>query len=116
MVEAAFPCDVSALMYNAVFSSRCMQAELIWMKQPFRFKNQMMLRYMYGIQEAGTDEPVCRAAVGDADIENRLVDTVGEGEGGANGDSSMETYKWPHIKQRASGICCMTQGTQTGAL
>ena len=29
---------------------------------------------------------------GDADIENRLVDTVGEGEGKTNGKSSVETY------------------------
>ena len=29
---------------------------------------------------------------GDADIENRLVDTVGDGEGGKNLDSSIEIY------------------------
>ena len=29
---------------------------------------------------------------GDTDIENRLVDTVGEGEGGTNWETSMETY------------------------
>ena len=29
---------------------------------------------------------------GDPDIENRLLDTVGEGEGGTNGESSVETY------------------------
>ena len=28
---------------------------------------------------------------GDANIENGLVDTVWEGEGGANGESSMDT-------------------------
>ena len=27
---------------------------------------------------------------GDADIENTLVDTVGEGEGGADGESNIE--------------------------
>ena len=40
---------------------------------------------------------------GDADIENRLVYTVGEGEGGTNWDNSIETYTLPHVKQRASG-------------
>ena len=35
---------------------------------------------------------------GDADIENRPVDTVGEGEGGTNWGSSMETYTLPHVK------------------
>ena len=39
-----------------------------------------------------------------------------EGEGEMNGENSTEAYTWTHEKQLASGICCMTQGTQTGAL
>ena len=35
---------------------------------------------------------------GDTDIENRIMDTVGEGEGGANGESSRETYTLPYVK------------------
>ena len=35
---------------------------------------------------------------GDADIGNRLVDTVGEGEGGMNWENSMETYTLPYVK------------------
>ena len=35
---------------------------------------------------------------GDTDIENRDVGTVGEGEGGTDGGSSMETYTWPYVK------------------
>ena len=35
---------------------------------------------------------------GDADAENRLVDTVGEGEGGMNGESSVETYILTYVK------------------
>ena len=31
----------------------------------------------------------------DADIENRLVETVGEGEGKTNTESSNETYTLP---------------------
>ena len=34
----------------------------------------------------------------DADIGNRLVDPTGEGEGGMNGESSMETYTLPYVK------------------
>ena len=30
--------------------------------------------------------------------QNRLMDTVGEGEGMTNGKSSMETYAPPHVK------------------
>ena len=39
--------------------------------------------HMYGIQKDGTDEDICREAT-ETDIENRLVDTVGEGESGMN--------------------------------
>ena len=36
-----------------------------------------------------------------------------EGEGGKNGESSMEAYTLPYVKQIANGNL---QGTQTGAL
>ena len=49
---------------------------------------------------------------GDTDIENRLVDTVGEGEGGMDWENSTETYTLPYVKQIESGICCVTQGAQ----
>ena len=35
---------------------------------------------------------------GDADKENRLVYTVGEGEGGMNGERSVETYILTYVK------------------
>ena len=34
----------------------------------------------------------------DADIENRLVNTVAEGEGGINWESSIETYALQYVK------------------
>ena len=40
---------------------------------------------------------------GDIDIENRLVNTAGEGEGGINWESSMDIYTLPRVKQTASG-------------
>ena len=54
---------------------------------------------------------------GDADIENRLMDPGSgeDGESGMNGDRRVETYTLPYVKQIV-GICCMTQGTQIGAL
>ena len=39
----------------------------------------------------------------DTDIENRLVGTVGKGEGGMIWESSIETYISPYVKQVASG-------------
>ena len=38
---------------------------------------------------------------GDPDTENRLVDTVGEGEGVPNKEISTETYTLPYVKQIA---------------
>ena len=34
----------------------------------------------------------------DTDIENRLLDSVGEGEGGMIWENSIETYTLPHVK------------------
>ena len=33
-----------------------------------------------------------------------------------DGESSMETYRLPHVNRPSMEICCMTQGTQTGVL
>ena len=40
---------------------------------------------------------------GDADIENRFVNTVWEGQGGMNKEISIETCRLPCVKQIASG-------------
>ena len=39
-----------------------------------------------------------------------------EGESEMNGESSMEAYTLTHVNRQPMGICCTTQGTQTGAL
>lgn len=49
----------------------------------------------------------------DADAENALVDTVGEGGGGTNGESGTGVYMPPCVKQtQLVGSCRMTQGAQ----
>ena len=40
---------------------------------------------------------------GDAEIGNKLEDTVGDGEGGMNWESSLETHTLPYVKWIASG-------------
>ena len=52
----------------------------------------------------------------DTDIENRLVDTVGEGEGWTNWERSMETYILPYVKQIASGNLLYDTGSSNLAL
>ena len=41
------------------------------------------------------------------------MDTVGEGEGGMNGESNMETYTLPYVKQIASGNLLCDTGSST---
>ena len=54
----------------------------------------------------------------DADIENKLTGKGGgqDGEGKINGKSSMDAYAPTFVNRQPMGICCMAQGTQTGAL
>lgn len=51
----------------------------------------------------------------DADLDNGLVDTVGEAEEGP-----VEEVASTHVNHQVSGIlvrsCCVTQGAQSGAL
>ena len=39
-----------------------------------------------------------------------------QGEGEMNEDSSMDAYTQTYVNRQPMGICCMTQGNQTGAL
>ena len=41
------------------------------------------------------------------------MDTVGEGEGGMNGERSLETYTLPYVKQTASGHVLSDTGSST---
>ena len=40
-----------------------------------------ILMHMYGISKDGNDDPICETAR-DTGVKNRLLDSVGEGEGG----------------------------------
>ena len=42
-----------------------------------------------------------QGSIGDTDVKHRLVDTVGEGEGGTTWGQSLETYILPYVKQIA---------------
>ena len=53
---------------------------------------------------------------GDADLENRLVDTFGEGEVGMNSESSIETYTLTYVKWIASGNLLYDTGSSNSVL
>ena len=40
-----------------------------------------ILTHVYGIEKDGNDNPICKTAK-ETDVKNRLLDSVGEGEGG----------------------------------
>ena len=49
-----------------------------------------ILTHIYEIQKDGNDYPVCET-VRDTDVQNRLLDSVGEGEGGMIWENGIET-------------------------
>ena len=51
----------------------------------------------------------------DANVENRLVGTAGEGEGGTNWESSADIFILPPAKQRLVGSSLITQGAEPSA-
>ena len=53
---------------------------------------------------------------GDADLENRLVDTFEEGEVGMNWESSIETYTLTYVKWIASGNLLYDTGSSNSVL
>ena len=53
---------------------------------------------------------------GNTDIMNRLVDTVGEGDHGTNGEIGIETYILPYVKQIASGYLLYDTGSSKPVL
>ena len=46
----------------------------------------------------------------DADVENGLVDTAGEGESGTNWEIRTDIYTLPRVKQTASGKVLYSTG------
>ena len=53
---------------------------------------------------------------GKADIGDSLVDTMGEGDGGTNWESSMETYTLPYVNYIASGNLLSDTGSSSPVL
>ena len=62
-----------------------------------------MLTHIYGIQKNGVMNLFAekQQRYGDSDMENGLVDTVGEGDSGTNGENSIDIYTLQCVKQIA---------------
>ena len=50
-----------------------------------------ILMHIYGIQKDGNDNPVCEIAKKDTDVQNSLLDSVGDGEGRMIWENGIET-------------------------
>ena len=59
-----------------------------------------ILTHIYGIYKDGNNDPICETAR-DTDVKNRLLDSVGEGEGGIL-ENSIETCILLYVKQITS--------------
>ena len=64
-------------------------------------KYHLLMAYIWNLKKNGTEEPIWRAGI--ETQTQRHVDTVGEGKGGTDWESSIETYTLPCVKQTASG-------------
>ena len=60
-----------------------------------------ILTHIYGILKDGYDNHICKTEK-ETDIQNRLLDSVGEGEGGMFRENSIETSILSRVKQITS--------------
>ena len=77
--------------YSAIKKNALESVLMRWMKlepiiqievnQEEKHQNSILM-YIYGTQKDGNNDPICETAKKDTDVKNRLLDSVGEGEGG----------------------------------
>ena len=95
----------SAIKKNSFKSvlMRCMKLEpIIQCEVSQKDKDQYsILMHIYGIKKDGNDNPICKT-ISDTEVENRLLDSVGEGERGMFWENSIETNILSNVKQIAS--------------
>ena len=60
-----------------------------------------ILMHIYGIQKDGNNNPVCETAK-ETDVQNSLLDSVGEGKGGMIWENGIETCILSYVKRIAS--------------
>ena len=56
-----------------------------------------ILTHIYGIYKDGNNDPICEIEK-ETDVKNRLLDSMGEGEGGMIWENSIETCILPYVK------------------
>ena len=80
-----------------------------WSKSEIERQILYINAYIWNL-ERWYQQSYIQGSKGDTDIKNRLLDTVGEGEGGMIWENSLETYIFPYGKQIASGSLIFDAG------
>ena len=92
--------------YSAIKKNTVESVLMRWMKlEPIiqsevnhKEKHQYsILTHIYGIQKDGYDNPVCKTAK-ETDVQNSLLDSVEEGEGGMIWENGIETCIMSYMK------------------
>ena len=87
--------------YSAIKRNEFESVLLRWMNLESVIQISYINTYIWKLEEWYW-WPYLQVSSRDADIENRLVDTVGEGEAGRNQERKFETYTLPHILEMDS--------------
>ena len=69
-----------------------------WSKSERKTPIQYITTYIYGIKKDGSNDFTCETAERDTDVKNKLLDSVGEGEGGMIWENSIETCIVPDVR------------------
>ena len=81
---------IYAMEYYSVLKKNAFESVQRWMNLKSIIQSEVsqkekhqysILMHINGIQKDGNDNPICKIAR-DTDVKNRLLDSVGEGEGG----------------------------------
>ena len=96
--------------YSAIKKNSFESVLMRWMKLESIIQSEVsqkdkdqysILTHIYGISKDGNDNPICRTEK-DTDVQNRLLDSVGECEGGMFWENSIETSILSKVKQITS--------------
>ena len=93
--------------YSAIKKNASESVLMRWMKlEPIiqsevsqKEKHQYgILMHIYGIQKDGNDDPIMRDSKRDTDVQNSILDSVGEGEGGMIWENGIERCIISYVK------------------